>query len=111
VDDERVKGGRPTELVDALRSKALDRGQFTIYGNHITTKTTVYLDSTEYRRLKAIARAQGRPPAALVRDAVAEYTRRHGRRKLPRSLGAGHSGRGDLSERAEELLRGMGRPR
>jgi predicted transcriptional regulator len=74
----------------------------------MTTKTTVYLDSAEYRRLKAIARVQGRPPAALLRDAVAEYTRRHARRKAPRSVGAGRSGRGDISERAEDLLRGMG---
>ncbi|MGH9399891.1 MAG: CopG family transcriptional regulator, partial [Thermoanaerobaculia bacterium] len=41
-------------------------------------KTTVYLDSDAYRRLKAIARAQGRPPAALVRDAIAEFADRHG---------------------------------
>lgn len=80
-----------------------------IYGSHMITKTTVYLDSADYRRLKRIARAQGRTPAALVRDAVAEYARRHGRRKTPRSLGAGRSGRGDLSERVEELLEGMGR--
>jgi len=73
------------------------------------TKTTVYLDSVDYRRLKAVARAQGRPPAALIREAVAEYARRHARRALPRTLGAAHSGRGDLSERAEELLEGMGR--
>ena len=80
-------------------------------GSHMTTKTTVYLDSTDYRRLKAIARVQGRPPAALIRDAVAEYARHHGRSKVPRSLGAAHSGRRDLSERSEELLKGMGRPR
>ena len=73
------------------------------------TKTTVYLHEGDYRRLKAIARGQGRTPAALVRDAVAEYARRHGRRRLPRSVGAGRSGRGDLSERAEDLLKGMGR--
>lgn len=73
------------------------------------TKTTVYLDPVDYRRLKAIARAQGRSPAALVREAVAEFARRHGRHGLPRSVGAGRSGRGDLSERAEELLGGMGR--
>jgi hypothetical protein len=77
----------------------------------MTTKTTVYLDSTDYGRLKAIARAQGRAPAALIREAIAEYTRQHGRRRLPRSLGAGHSGRGDLGERAEEFLKGMGRSR
>ncbi|MGH7319860.1 MAG: hypothetical protein ACRELA_09605 [Candidatus Rokuibacteriota bacterium] len=75
----------------------------------MVTKTTVYLDTVIYRRVKAIARAQGRPPAALVREAVAEFARRHGRRAIPRSVGAGRSGRGDLSERAEDLLKGMGR--
>ena len=75
----------------------------------MTTKTTVYLDSGEYRRLKTMAQAQGRSPAALLREAVAEYNRRHGGRKTPRSLGAGRSGRGDLSERAEDLLAGLGR--
>lgn len=73
-------------------------------------KTTVYLDSDAYRCLKAIARAQGRPPAALVRDAVAEFAQRHRRRKKVRSVGAGKSGRRDLSEKAEELLAGFGRP-
>jgi len=89
----------------------LDDAPTAIYGSHMTTKTTVYLDSTDYRRLKAIARVQGRPPAALIRDAVAEYARHHGRSKVPRSLGVGHSGRRDLGERSEELLKGMGRPR
>ncbi len=74
-------------------------------------KTTVYLDETEYRRLKALARTRGCTPAFLLREAVAEYTARHAPRKLPRSLGAFRSGRRDLSERAEALLRGMGRGR
>ena len=72
-------------------------------------KTTVYLDSDAYRRLKSIARAQGRPPAALVRDAVAEFAERYGKKKRPRSLGAGRSGRRDLAEKAEDLLSGFGR--
>jgi hypothetical protein len=76
---------------------------------HLVAKTTVYLDSDDYLRLKAIARQQGRKTAALVREAVADYARRHGGHKKPRSLGAGRSGRRDLSERAEELLEGMGR--
>jgi hypothetical protein len=71
-------------------------------------KTTVYLDRADYQRLKALARRQGRKPAALVREAVAVYTRQHGT-PLPRSLGAGRSGKRNLSERAEQLLRGMGR--
>jgi predicted transcriptional regulator len=71
-------------------------------------KTTLYLDSGDYRKLKRIAAGRKRAPAALVREAVAEYVARHDRPRLPKSLGAGASGRGDLSERAEELLAGMG---
>lgn len=77
-------------------------------------KTTLYLDGGDYRRLKRIAQARNVAPAALVREAVAEYVARHGTRPLPKSLGAGDSGRTDLGERAEALLKGMGarsRPR
>jgi hypothetical protein len=71
-------------------------------------KTTLYLDAGDYRRLKRIAASRKRTPAALVREAVAEYVARHGRTRTPKSLGAFTSGRRDLSERAEELLAGMG---
>ncbi len=71
-------------------------------------KTTVYLDSDDYRRLKRLAAEQGRPSAELVREAVAEYTRRHAPRRVARSIGAFSSGRSDIGERAEELLEGMG---
>ena len=74
-------------------------------------KTTVYLDAGEYRRLKAIAGAEGRSTAELVRAAVAEYARRRGTRPLPASVGAGRSGDGSFSERAEDLLAGMGSDR
>jgi hypothetical protein len=73
------------------------------------TKTTLYLPEADYRRLKELARREGRAAAELVREAVAEYASRHGAGRLPRSLGAGRSGRGDLSERAESLLGRMGR--
>jgi len=72
------------------------------------TKTTVYLDADDYRRLQRLARGQGRSAAELVREAVAEYARVHARAARPRSLAAGRSGRKDLSERAEALLGGMG---
>ena len=75
------------------------------------TKTTVYLTAADYRRLKALARATKRSTAQLVREAVAEYARRHTPRTRPKSLGAGRSGRPDLGTRAEELLRGFGRKR
>lgn len=71
-------------------------------------KTTVYLDATEYRRLKALAATEGRSAAELIRSAVAEYTRRHAGHRRPASLGAGRSGDGTMSERAEELLAGLG---
>jgi predicted transcriptional regulator len=75
----------------------------------MASKTTIYLDTDDYQRLKALARRQGRPTAALVREAVAEYARRYAPAVAPRSVGAARTRRGDLSERAEELLRGMGR--
>jgi len=74
-----------------------------------TQKTTVYLREADYRRLKAIARELGRAPAALIRDAVAEFANRHGRSRRAKSVGAGLSGRSDLGEHAEELLSGFGR--
>ena len=70
-------------------------------------KTTIYLDRDDYARLRARARAEGRLPAELVREAVAAYVVDRPA-VLPRSLGRGKSGRGDLSERAEELLAGLG---
>jgi hypothetical protein len=71
-------------------------------------KTTLYLDGDDYRKLKRIAAARKQAPASLVREAVAEYVTRHGGSPLPKSLGAGDSGRDDLGERAEDLLAGMG---
>lgn len=72
------------------------------------TKTTVYVPDTDYRTLKALARRQNRSTAELLREAIAEYAKRHAPRMKPRSLGSGNSGRSDLSERAEELLSGLG---
>lgn len=66
------------------------------------------MDEDTYRRLKTLARARGRPPAAMVREAVAEYTARHTQHRKPRSIGAFRSGRRDLGRRAEALLTGFG---
>jgi hypothetical protein len=74
-------------------------------------KTTLYLDEETYRRLKQIARGRRRPPAVLVREAIAEYTARHAPRRTPRSVGAFKSGRRDLGQRAEALLAGFGEDR
>jgi hypothetical protein len=72
-------------------------------------KTTIYLDADDYVALKRIAQRAGRAPAALVREAVAEYTVKHAGARRAKSVGAFTSRRRDLSERAEELLKGMGR--
>ncbi|MGQ0562639.1 MAG: CopG family transcriptional regulator [Gemmatimonadota bacterium] len=72
------------------------------------TKTTVYLPAAEYRRLKALAEAEGRSTAELLREAVREYAQKRAAAARPRSIGAFRSGRADLSERADELLNGFG---
>lgn len=69
----------------------------------------MYLDAEDYRRLKALARTEGRTAAELIREAVTEYAGRRTRVASPLSLGAGRSGRGDVAERAEDLLGGLGR--
>jgi predicted transcriptional regulator len=72
-----------------------------------TQRTTVYLSAADYRRLKALADAQGRSAAALIREAVAEYARRHAPKTRPRSIGSVRAG-ADFATRAEELLEGLG---
>jgi hypothetical protein len=94
-----------------MTAPLLDARVITIYGYHMSKgkeKTTVYLDRAEHRRLKALAAAAERPTAELIREAVAEYVRRHEGRARPASVGAARSGGADLSERSEELLRGFG---
>jgi hypothetical protein len=71
-------------------------------------KTTVYLDTDDYRELKRIAQRKGRPPAELVREAVAEYAVRHARPLRAKSVGAFAGRRRDLGEKAEELLSRFG---
>ena len=75
-------------------------------------KTTVYLDPDGYRRLKRVAARRRLPPAQLVREAVAEYVVAHDTPSEARCIGAFSSGRRNLSERAEDLLRrGFGKRR
>ena len=73
-------------------------------------KTTVYLDAEVYRRLKVLGRSRSMSPAALLREAVAAFTDKHGARRVPRSIGAGASGTNDLASQVDELLAdGFGR--
>jgi Arc/MetJ-type ribon-helix-helix transcriptional regulator len=63
-------------------------------------RTTVLLSDEMDARLKHEARRRGVRISDVVREAVELHL---GRRRL-RSLGAGASGRSDISERIEELL-------
>ena len=72
-------------------------------------KTTVYLETSSYQRLKHIAQREGRKAAELVREAVAEYAARHGEgRRVPASVASFASGKGDLAARDEQHLEGFG---
>lgn len=67
-------------------------------------KTTVYLDTDVALSLRRMAKSEGRSQAELIRDALATYTRKAKRPKLP-GIGEFSSGHTDTSERAREILR------
>lgn len=72
-------------------------------------KTTLYLDDEEAIRLRQVSAQEGISQGAIITRALRSYFR--ARLRKARSIGAGRSGRGDLSERSEELLDGMGKRR
>jgi hypothetical protein len=69
-------------------------------------RTTMFIDPQLERELQALARREGRPMAALVREAVAQYVAaaRPRRSAGPGFVGVGRSGRADVAEKHEELL-------
>ena len=70
-------------------------------------KTTIYLDERIYRLIRAKAEAARTTQAAVIREALEAYVGGRGSLRRPRSIGLG-AGASDLSERAEDLLAGMG---
>lgn len=74
-------------------------------------KTTVYLDDEVVLLLKQIAATAGQRQAEIIRHALAEYVRKAAARPQPRGIGAYRSGRSDVSQRAEILLRKAARRR
>jgi Ribbon-helix-helix protein, copG family len=68
-------------------------------------RTTIFVPEALERDLQLLAGREGRPTAALVREALAEYiAHRQPARTLPSFVGAFASGRSDIAERHEELL-------
>ena len=82
------------------------------YTAFVMRKTSIYLDDEQAERLARLARAEGRPQAEIVREAISAY---HPRPKRDRSFAlAGNFERIDadsrpISEIPEgELMRGFG---
>ncbi len=69
-------------------------------------RTTIFLEESLRRELKALARRQSRTAAALVREAILRLLEAEAARERPDPtfLGIGASGETDVAERHEELL-------
>jgi len=77
-----------------------------VRGQAMARKTTLYLGDEETALLKQASEQEAVSQGAIVTRALRNYFRRRSRKKA-RSVGAGRSGRGDLSEQAENLLEGL----
>lgn len=73
-------------------------------------KTTIYMDAEVALTLRQLAATERRPQAEIIREAILAYTKSAGRPR-PKGIGAYESGRTDISERAEELMRRAARSR
>jgi hypothetical protein len=74
------------------------------------TKMTIFLKDETADTLKRIADRQGRTQEEVIQDALSTYaasrnTTEQPERPLPKGAGCYSSGRSDVSEKAEELLR------
>lgn len=74
-------------------------------------RTTVFMDEDLLRRLRQIAKRQDITLSDVMRRALERYvSRRQPKRPTLSLIGIGRSGRKDVAEHAEELLRkGFGR--
>ena len=74
-------------------------------------RTTIFADEETLAALRTIARARGLSLAQAVRQALAAFVAKHRPRRKPLSIiGIGRSGRKDVADQAEALLRkGFGR--
>ncbi len=68
-------------------------------------RTTVKLPDELDARLRHEAKRRGTTVSALTREAVEIHLATNGQRRHLIAAGAGHSGRTDVSERIEEILR------
>ena len=73
-------------------------------------KATIYLEPESAVTLRRLSQSEGKSQAALIREALSFYNQRLGRPE-PTGIGSFHSGRSDVSARAEELLKKAARDR
>jgi hypothetical protein len=87
-----------------------DNTYATIYG---MIRTTVYLEEDVVIVLRHRAETENRSQAEIIREALRRYVSDTSGLERPsiKGLGGYRSGRGDVSERAEELLRERARKR
>lgn len=67
-------------------------------------RTTIFVPEGLDRDLQLYARREGKPAAAVVREALAAYLARSPGSRLPSFAGVFDSGRSDTAERHEDLL-------
>jgi metal-responsive CopG/Arc/MetJ family transcriptional regulator len=75
-------------------------------------RTTVYLEEDIAMAIRHVAESQNRSQAEIIREALAKYIKeveRKTRRPRISGVGAYRSGRSDVSERAEEILKELAR--
>jgi hypothetical protein len=69
-------------------------------------RTTIFLEERLERDLQAVARREGRPMGAVVREAIGRYVHQHQRAQggSVSFLAMGRSGHRETAERHEDLL-------
>lgn len=74
-------------------------------------RTTVFADEDVLRKIREIAKRENSSVSEVTRKALVEYvSRRRAKRSRLSLIAVGRSGRKDVAERSEELLRkGFGR--
>lgn len=67
-------------------------------------RTTIVADESLLLELKHQAKREGKTVSELIREALEEYRRRSKGKKTLSFVGAGRSGRKDISEKSEKIL-------
>lgn len=64
----------------------------------------IELPDETFAVLQALAAERQQPESAVIQEAIEDYLHKYRHKYRPQSIGLGASGRGNLSERVDELL-------